>query len=362
MINLFTGVPGTGKTALAISEMIKLIKEGRPLFVHGIPELKIEHTPIICTSKSCSVCPSDDKAREKMLVADDWHEWAPDGAIVFLDEVQHVYRPRSSSTAPSASIQAFETHRHKGIDFYLISQSPMLFDSNIRRLVNRHIHLRSTWAQRQQFEWPECKDNPTQSTTGAIKSAYTLDKKVFPLYKSSVLHTKIKRKVPAALYAFIGLIVVGGFLINHFYGSVKKRIDPVASVHSLGAGELAEASAAASAPVTHSSQVIENSLDRKPTIKDVPESAPIYANLVAATDFPVISACMLNESTGDCKCYTQQNTLYETSDRICYQFVKGRVFNPYKTLRNEKENNSKWDAVAFNKPNYSHQSPMVYPN
>lgn len=57
MINLITGVPGSGKSAYALTLMLKEIEQGRPLFVHGIPNLKIPHTMVVCGSLTCEVCP-----------------------------------------------------------------------------------------------------------------------------------------------------------------------------------------------------------------------------------------------------------------------------------------------------------------
>lgn len=47
MIYLFTGVPGSGKTLNVVSMLAKRKDfQGRPLFIDGIPDLKIPHEPI----------------------------------------------------------------------------------------------------------------------------------------------------------------------------------------------------------------------------------------------------------------------------------------------------------------------------
>jgi len=356
MINLFTGSPGTGKTAYIMSLLVKLIKLGRPLYVHGVPGLKIEHTAVACDSPHCKVCPSDMEERKKMPQATEWNDWAPEGAILFFDEVQNIYRPRSSGSKLPPSIMAFETHRHDGIDFYLASQSPMLFDSNIRQLVNRHVHLRQNWAGRKQFEWGECKNNPSSSTAGSIDSSYKLDKKIFDLYKSSSMHTTVKRKIPLALYAFPLLMLVLGVMIYSVYSSVSEKIHPkeLQVSNDIGGRAVpgAPATGAALTPL-QSQTVFSNELDRKPMIANVPESAPIYSGLVEATDFPILSACLINESTGSCKCYTQQATEYKTTERACYEHVKGRRFNPYQSTyaKNDQNQNNRISSVQPNQQN-----------
>jgi len=319
MINLFTGTPGSGKTAFAVSSMLELVKEGRPLFVHGIPELNIPHEVIVCYSPSCSVCSSVPN-RDEQLKAENWHEWAPDGAIIFIDEVQNVYRPRSSASKVPDSIMAFETHRHKGLDFYLISQSPRLFDSNIRRLVNRHVHLKSTFANKIQYEWSECQDN-TQSVTAAVKSNYKIDKKVFDLYKSSSLHTKVKRKIPLAVYILPVLLIAVVLLGLRIYGSIEsKTISSKKSSLKEKIGVAGEAQADTAAQIFDLYQPLD---------PNRPESAPIYAHLLKVKDFPRITACVFNNDSGQCKCYTQQGTEYKTSLSICYSNAMAKAFNPY---------------------------------
>lgn len=253
MINLITGVPGSGKTVYSMVFMLEAYNEGRPIYVHGIPDLKIEHTQVICSSPTCGVCPpkpmlpqapdlpdnelisdpvlkainknkhknylkrllkyeQDLKKYNSILKAERWNEWAPDGAFIFYDEVQNVYRPRSSGKEVPKSVAAFETHRHKGLDFFLVSQAPLLFDSNIRRLVNKHIHLRPTWAGRYQYEYPECNDQPKNTTSG-IKSKYKLNKKVFSLFKSASLHTKQSKKIPLSFYLiFVALFILAALM------------------------------------------------------------------------------------------------------------------------------------------------------
>ena len=85
MITLITGTPGSGKTAYALDMMIRLQKldNSRPLFVHGIPDLKLPHQIVVCESSTCDYCTTLIN-RDDYPHALHWHEWAPQGAIFFF--------------------------------------------------------------------------------------------------------------------------------------------------------------------------------------------------------------------------------------------------------------------------------------
>ncbi|ASF48429.1 zonular occludens toxin family protein [Methylovulum psychrotolerans] len=294
MITLVTGVPGSGKTSYTLAEMLKILKEGnRPLFVHGVPDLTIAHEAVRCSSHSCDVCPA---LPDTLLKIDDWHIWAPDGAVIFIDEVQNAFRPRSSAAKVPDQVAAFETHRHKGLDFYLVTQHPNLFDSNIKRLVSKHIHLTGTWARRVAYEWPEATSN-VQSTATAIKSTYVIPKHVFKLYKSATIHTKLNRKIPATVYALAFFAVFAAWLCYRFYST---RIAPLVSTTA----PAADVSPANPAAVSHGSpQDLKRRFDFTPTVPNHPESAPAYAEIAKPKDFPRLVGCVRSEKK--CTCYTR---------------------------------------------------------
>ena len=135
MITLITGTPGSGKTAYAVSLLMEMAGS-RPIYADGVPELVIDHQP--CPPVSEWTYEADDPASatgKKISFT------FPANSIVVIDECQRVFRPRSSGSKVPPEVAAFETHRHLGIDFILITQHPSLVDGNIRRLVGKHIHL-----------------------------------------------------------------------------------------------------------------------------------------------------------------------------------------------------------------------------
>jgi zona occludens toxin len=111
-------------------------------------------------------------------------------------------------TKPPAEIAALETHRHRGVDFVLITQHPMLIDQNVRRLIGRHEHVRRIFGMQRAlvYQWDGCQSDVSRLGSGT-RTIFTYPKKAFELYKSSELHTKPQFKIPA--FFLFPLVVVG---------------------------------------------------------------------------------------------------------------------------------------------------------
>jgi zona occludens toxin len=349
MLTLITGTPGAGKTAWTVQELTRLPSQ-RKIYVHGIPELKIAHESIYCVSDLCEHCRSltvlsDDQTAFELRSApgipvplvETWPEWVTEGSLIVVDEVQRVWRP-SGSKVPD-EIAALETHRHKGYDFWLISQGPHLFHSNIRLLIARHIHLVSTWRGRNEYEFSECRQNVT-SRSDAVVRPYTLPKKVFGLYKSASLHTKVNHRKPLSFYFLLATLFIIAILGYTAYQRYDARVNPKpeqASEAAGGAGAQAVATPAASKPVNENKES-SGFPDFKPVIEGVPESAPAYSHLIKVTAAPVLAGCLRSEKAG-CKCFTNQATPYHTTDLYCNEVVDGHRFNPYVQITHENQEN-----------------------
>jgi zona occludens toxin len=248
MLTLITGGPGTGKTAWTVQELTRLPSQ-RKLYVHGIPELKIAHEKIYCLSDQCDHCRDmthlvdyEDSEHgqyqqleelenpgQPVYLVEEWQHWATFGSLIVIDEVQRVWRP--SNKVPD-DVAGLETHRHKGLDFWLISQGPHLFHSNVRLLITRHIHLVADWKGRKEFEFPECRQNVT-NRSDAVERPYKLPKKIFGLYKSSTLHIKQSHRKPLSFYFMCASIAVFFVLL----GFAAKRWNARQHPDTAAAGE-----------------------------------------------------------------------------------------------------------------------------
>lgn len=335
MITLITGVPEAGKTAFTLDKVFEFRKTNPHfyLYVHGVRNLRgISHETIYCRSQLCDICtklviPAGSKYVE------DWHQWQEPESLVVVDECQRPWRTRIGSAPIPPAVSAFETHRHYGLDFYLITQSPKLIDSSIRALVGKHIHLVAGWAGRKQYEWDECQDD-VKWRSGAKVKPYSLPKYVFKHYDSAVVHIKHFKSLPLSVYAVILAIVISSFLIYR----VSKRMEQKPIDQSVTTSASAQPDTKTLVPLPEEKsetppapQVAEvpKYPDFKPTIEGVPESAPAYAQLLKVTAVPTITACVYSRKKDQCTCYTAQATVYPTSKAYCMEDVQGKRFNPY---------------------------------
>lgn len=308
MITLITGAPGAGKTAALVSMLADLGKD-RAIYAHGIPDLKIPHIVL------------EDPAS--------WPDTVPDGAVVVIDEVQTVWRPSGPAQKPIDSIQKLETHRHRGLDFYIITQGPNLVHSNVRALVGRHVHLRDLGLfGRWWYEWPETADNCRTGWKAApVKKRYRLPKHVFSQYKSASLHVKPERSAPPMLFVFLASLLAFAFFGWRAYSSISAKMEPakpqtVAKASTVSAPPLSSTHAASAGP----SEAF-NPDSFVPRISGKPETAPAYDQLRQVVNMPLVVGAVCTSQK--CICYTQQATDAGLTPEQCRAWLNNPPFDPY---------------------------------
>lgn len=304
MITLFTGSPGAGKTASLVDFLSKLPGD-RPIFSDGLDGLELPHTPVD---------------------ANLWHEQLPDGAILVIDEVQRVWRPRGPGAKVPPSVAELETHRHRGIDVFITTQSPRLLDANVRALVGRHVHIRDTGILgRYWYEWPECNDAMAWKTC-VNKKRITLSKKAFKLYKSASLHTTPVRGVPRDLIVGIVALLLFTLLAFGVYRIFKKTQQPEPTAAAVPIASLSSSSLTPSQAVR--AAYIDDRVDFVPRVSSRPESAPAFDHLRKVTAMPVVAGGICQ---GDrCICVTQQGTNPGLSNDECRAWIASRPFDYYR--------------------------------
>lgn len=318
---LVTGQPGSGKTAHVV-DMLAHDEQfaGRPVFVMGIPDLTLPVIP----------CPPVDQWTELRQSPEDVSlELAyftfPENALVVIDEAQRVYRPRPVGSRVPPEVAAFETHRHLGIDFILLTQHAGLIDSNIRKLIGRHIHIRVTALARYRYEWTELGDPESASSRDlAARSKYVLPKRAFALYKSSELHTKIRNKIPIFVWVFIvaTLLAIGLGIFAAY--RVNERANGTKAPGAVSHGKVTQPASVEVVKDYHEA--------RKPRIAGLAHTAPVYDSVTEVTDAPFPAGCMLIRPTYEadrCRCIDQQGNNYATTDAMCRHIVRNGIFKDW---------------------------------
>jgi zona occludens toxin len=332
LLTIISGTPGAGKTTLAVSMVRKFIdvQPERPVYVMGIPDFALPHEPVPPVAEWIEnrPHPDDPNITYPAFVF-------PDGALIVIDEAQNVFRARAQGSAVPPHVAAMERHRHKGLDFILITQHPTMIDSNIRRLCGKYLHLRSMWSGRELLEWNEVVDpNSVSDRARATRERYRLDKGAFGLFKSSSMHVKQSRRIPKALYLFVVVVALVGFYAWRMFGNIN---DAVHGEGKYAKGEVASQvkdGASAVVPGMTGSRPITTVPagstvdDWTPRISTRPETAPMYDGIRQVKTLPVVAGCVAMADR--CTCYTEQGTDAFLDGDQCREWLKHPPFNPWR--------------------------------
>lgn len=197
-IFLITGIPGAGKTHFMVKKLRdELLPTGRPIVANiaGLNMPGVDCHP-----------PYTDLPHE-------WENYA-DGTIFIFDEVHRQWPALRGQKVPP-SVAALDTHRHRGFDFYLLTQSPGKLDKQAREMVEEHTHLRRLFGatRRSKIErYPGTNLEPSPNFTheDADTGVHILSPDVFPLYTSASQHN-MRVRVPRQLLVWgsVAVVMVG---------------------------------------------------------------------------------------------------------------------------------------------------------
>lgn len=305
MITLITGLPGAGKTLYALNFVKNLSeKDNRPVYYSGINDIKLPWFEL-----------------EK---GEDWHS-VPTGSIVLIDECQRVFRPRGNGSAVPVHVSKLETHRHDGIDLVVITQHPMLADSNLRRLVGQHFHVVRAFGTKKAtvHEFQEVKTDCDKNRSGSVRHDFFYPKDSFNWYKSAELHTH-KARIPARVFFILGLPLLLAALVYLAYsfwripgtGNTLETKSPTTAISP---------SAAIQAPKFKSAAQFLD--ERVPRVAGLAYTAPIYDEVTRPVDAPFPAACI--SSLEKCTCFSQQATILDIPEPVCKQIVARGYFKDW---------------------------------
>jgi zona occludens toxin len=249
-----------------------------------------------------------------------WYEWFKPGDVIFIDEVQRWFRPRGMGTKPPPPIKHLETHRHLGVDFVFVTQSPMLLDQNIRRLVYEHKHIRRLFgmARAAVYKWDSCCADPSR-VKSATYSIWNYPKSAYDLYVSSELHTKPKVKLPAWLavpvLAVVGAIAVAPTAFGVLSGAATGK--GVSSAKN-------ETPPAYSPPSTPPPPTYSSALPQAPLVYSGTPAGGTPTYSVSPAE--ALSGCIARGSR--CSCYTDKGRKVDADASMCADLAQTRPLPP----------------------------------
>lgn len=321
MLTLITGTPGAGKSLYTLGVVEALRKEtGREVYYHNIRDLALPWHSI--------------------AHPDQWMSECPDGAIVVLDECQMVFRQRTQTSAVPAHVAPLETHRHRGLDFFLITQNPGLIDSHVRKLCGRHIHLERRYGRTaaKTYQWEQAVSDPTRKAEqlNAVKGTFNYPAEHFSWYKSAEVHT-VRKDFPWKLYGLVAVLAVAAVAVFSFAFFRARHMgeellpEPVTEA---AAGERQMVRTVAG-PDPWAPEV------RRPRLATVPQSSAYYDGLIGRpVSAPRIAGCaemVYSDGVTWCTCHDQQGVKIDMDIGQCRMALKVGMFDP---LRRDEEPNA----------------------
>ena len=319
MLHLITGQNGAGKSLRAIYLMHQRHGQGMEVYAHGFRGLRAPF-----------VKDFPDPRRWKEL---------PANAVLFVDEAQQIWRTRSAGRPVPQEIMDLETHRHQGIDIYLITQSPMYLDSHIRPLISSHEHLVSyDKGSARVFRFTECYEDVKSSQ---LRSRGQFEVWKYPTehygdYDSAEVHT-VKAKVPwrqraaKVLFALAGLLLLGGAW--WFFWGPEPAPKAVATKARSDAGLFAGFTSTqmpAAGPKRYR-DAVEYLSEHSPRVATMPWSMPAMDERGVQADPQLYCMSSRDGHIRSCTCLTEQGTRWEIPVHDCEQIARyGPAYNPFK--------------------------------
>ncbi|WP_367382295.1 zonular occludens toxin domain-containing protein [Stenotrophomonas cyclobalanopsidis] len=342
-IELFTGQPGNGKTALMMERLVHEAKAAsRPIFAVGIDGLDPGLATVL------------DDARHWNDKDADGNHIVPDGSLIFVDEAWKWFGHLHDATRQQTPRHVLELaeHRHRGLDFIWTTQQPNQLYPFVRGLIGSHSHVVRRFGTKMidVYRWGELNEEikSLAKRDMAQRTTRLLPSQVFGQYKSAEVHT-IKARIPLKVMLLPVLLVVG--LISAYWAYTSLRSSPVAG----GEGKKGTQSALADAAPSRSGpagskegaprwpSAAAYAKDHLPRIGTMPWTAPIFDDRQARSDPQLICMSSLEgldaqgvRQEASCRCLTEQGTAYELSQPECRTLARnGPVYNPYRERSQE---------------------------
>lgn len=339
MIYWFTGQPGHGKTLQAIARAMEFQKQGRIVYVCNVRDFDYAKTGML------PMKPEDFR---------NWMQFLPDGAVCLVDEAyEHGMLPkRAPGAAVPPHVEQLAKHRHRGIDFIFVCQSPdKQVDVFVHDLIEQHIHVRRRFGTKFQHlrTFDRFERNPEKSTPLTIKRT-TLPKHVFGTYKSTELDTT-ERRIPWYYIALV-VLVPGALGFSYWtFAGMGERLggEALTSPNAKLVGAEVNGASATVADASRSATLspMEYAARYAARVPSQPWSAPAYDNLPVPTDPPRLFCMSSTAAPGEadaydsCTCLTEQGTRYELDYEACVLVARQGQYEPLFDERSQRDRDAR---------------------
>ncbi|MDV3463309.1 zonular occludens toxin domain-containing protein [Stenotrophomonas sp. C960] len=356
-IELFTGQPGNGKTALMMERLVAEAKAAsRPIFAAGIDGLDPGLATVL------------DDPRHWNNKDADGNYIVPDGSLIFVDEAWKWFGHLHDATRQQTPRHVLELaeHRHRGLDFVWTTQQPNQLYPFVRGLIGSHAHVVRRFGTKMLdvYRWGELNEEikSLAKRDMAQRTTRLLPSQVFGQYKSAEVHT-IKARIPFKVMLLPVLAVAAVVFAYLAYTSLRPS--------SFAGGEGKEGAQSASADAAPSPfrpggakedaprwpTAAAYAKDHLPRISTMPWTAPVFDERQARSDPQLICMSSLEgldaqgvRQEASCRCLTEQGTAYELSQPECRTLARnGPVYNPYRE-RSEERSNQRVEDLERSRP------------
>ncbi|MCF9047517.1 zonular occludens toxin domain-containing protein [Acinetobacter nectaris] len=276
----------------------------------------------------------------------DWRE-APDGSIFAIDEVQLV-QPYEDLKTKDKIVMDLTIHRHRGFDFFFITQFPSLLHPVIQKLVSPHYHVTRPFGRTPKvYLYGTTRTHPESllnKLNPESKFTFKPQDRIFKLYKSTTIDTTVKRTPP-------GLVIFALFLIGavamFMWGlndkrEAKKAKEVQQTQQTTDISKNQPSNNVQSQNNQVNQQINQVSYDPTKPFDDDKIQQQIKYDV---KNKPVFSGC-IKYGKNKYKAYTQQGTLLKVDPSVCKRLIEDRE-RPFDYFSDrDKQNNTATGAIA----------------
>lgn len=249
----------------------------------------------------------------------DWRT-CPDGSIVVIDEIQLV-EPYAITKVKDEIVMELTTHRHRGFDFYFITQAPSLLHPTIKELIGCHYHITRPYGRTPKiYRFGSCRQYPNtlvNKLNCEAKFDFKPQQRIFKLYKSTTIDTT-KPRYPKGLVG-IGLFILAAFCLFLYScsGPSKSSLSPFKKDEIKDEKQVINPSSRSSTQQDERDLVANQPIDlQKDELKRV---------------------AMIIESSGDCYAKNSYGDIIEITEEQCRLLSRKNSRIPLSKLKRQQE-------------------------